>query len=86
MRERREDVKRDSHVRFLGWLGYGNMYLPQVTDGLIVDGGDIDGGQGPRVHEPSQLYGITTVGFDPVDGLFGNSCLLATGCGSGSGK
>ena len=38
----------------------------QVADRFIVDGGDVDRGEVSRAHEPGQLHGITTIGFDPV--------------------
>jgi hypothetical protein len=43
----------------------------QVADRFILDGRDIDGSEVPGAHEPGQLYGVTTVGFDAVAGFFG---------------
>jgi len=44
----------------------------QVADGVIVDRGDIDGGEIPRAHKPGQWHGVTTVGVAPVARLFRN--------------
>jgi len=44
----------------------------QVADGVIVDRGDIDGGEIPRAHKSGQWHGVTTVGVAPVARLFRN--------------
>jgi hypothetical protein len=44
----------------------------EVADRFIFHGGDIDGCQITRAHQPSQLPGVTAVGFDAVAGLVRN--------------
>jgi hypothetical protein len=42
----------------------------EITNGFILDFGDIDRGEISRARQAGQLHGIPTVGFDPVAGLF----------------
>ena len=44
----------------------------EVADRFILHGGDIDGGQITRAHQPRQLHGVTAVGVYAVAGLFRN--------------
>ena len=45
---------------------------PQVTDGFVRDLWDRDGGESARAPQAGQLHGVTTVGFDPITGFFGD--------------
>jgi hypothetical protein len=44
----------------------------EVTDRLIFHGGDRDGSEIARAHQPGQWHRIAAVGFDPIPRLFGN--------------
>src|SRR4029450_7260286 len=44
----------------------------QVTNGFVLNLRGVDRGQVPRAHQPGQLDGISTVGFGPIPGLFGD--------------
>jgi len=41
----------------------------EVADGLIVDSGNVDGGEVAGAQEPCELNGVATVGFDAVAGF-----------------
>jgi hypothetical protein len=43
----------------------------EVADGFIFQRGDLDRDESTGAHQPSQLHGVSTVGFHPVTGLFG---------------
>ena len=44
----------------------------QIANGVVLDLGDVDGGEGARTQQPGPLAGIAAVGCDPVPGLFRN--------------
>jgi hypothetical protein len=44
----------------------------QIPNGFILNRRDIDRGEVPRAHQACQFDGVTTVGFDPISGLFGD--------------
>jgi hypothetical protein len=44
----------------------------EIPEGFVFDLWNLDGSEVPRAHEPRQLYGVTTVGVDPVARLFRN--------------
>src|SRR4030095_6699721 len=44
----------------------------QVPHGCILTRRDVDRGEVPRAHQACQFESVTTVGCDPIPGLFGD--------------
>jgi hypothetical protein len=42
----------------------------EIADGFVLDLGDIDRRESARAPQAGQWDGVTTVGFDPIAGLF----------------
>jgi hypothetical protein len=45
----------------------------KLANRFVLDRGDIHRGEIPRAHQPRQLHGVPTVGFDPVARVLGNA-------------
>lgn len=64
----------DEDTTRMGIAGCGDRFVRagEITNGLIFHLGNIDRREVTRAHEPCQLHGVATVGFDPVANFFRN--------------
>jgi hypothetical protein len=44
----------------------------QISNGFVIDLGDVDGGEVARTPQPGQVLGLAAVGVDPVAGFVRN--------------